>query len=561
LPLALQPDQSGIEFSAPRINSVTSNVIAAPFTPNNCFSIEGARGYTLTRYDGVSADLTYPGFGTVTFAEGSPFIWYSATRAQTVSLRGGLNASRSRGSIISDTNGDTKVVAATTGQHDFSQASIQLSPGDRLVLAVLPASTPDSLVQSAAQHPIENVSTSHQVKNGVEQTAITYHIAGGGTTVLGALPYRTVDMHGKKIGQLDGLFGSMVLKQTNSIIMTAPEIVPSDTLPVEKLTGTQKRQLVQTLTADVPRIKLDATTSYAAGKQLYSAANLLMLAHQLDDQKAADVISTKLTPALEHWLRDGFYYDPAIHGVAPKIDNFGSSDFNDHHFHYGYFIYAADIVAQFDQSFTEHYRSYVDLLAADIASPMATHNFPAYRVFDAYAGHSWAAGLAPFSDGNDEESSSEAINAWNAVALWGQTTHDASLADTGRWLLANETQTAARIWLRKPTNTGYTAPLTDIVWGGKRVYQTWFSDNPVDKLAIQLIPMNPVEQKTLSKNQQIKQILNASISGDDYNQPLGDYALMYLALIDPTKASSLESSQTSIDSADSRTYLQAWIMT
>jgi len=48
-----------------------------------------------------------------------------------------------------------------------------------------------------------------------------------------------------------------------------------------------------------------------------------------------------------------------------------------------------------------------------------------------YAGHSWACGHARFGDGNNQESSSEAMNAWCGLILWGTATGDTALRDLG----------------------------------------------------------------------------------------------------------------------------------
>ena len=62
---------------------------------------------------------------------------------------------------------------------------------------------------------------------------------------------------------------------------------------------------------------------------------------------------------------------------------------------------------------------------------------------DRYMGHSWAAGLQLSADGKNQESSSEAVNAYSAVAQLGKVTGDAVLEGWGQLLLANEI-TAAR---------------------------------------------------------------------------------------------------------------------
>ena len=58
------------------------------------------------------------------------------------------------------------------------------------------------------------------------------------------------------------------------------------------------------------------------------------------------------------------------------------------------------------------------LLIRDIASPDRDDPlFPFLRTFDPYAGHSWASGTALFGSGNNQESSSEAMNAWTGIIV------------------------------------------------------------------------------------------------------------------------------------------------
>jgi endoglucanase Acf2 len=68
-----------------------------------------------------------------------------------------------------------------------------------------------------------------------------------------------------------------------------------------------------------------------------------------------------------------------------------------------------------------------------------TAMFMAYR----YMGHSWASGLQASLDGKNQESSSEAANAYLAIVQLGKATGDAVLEGWGQLLLANEV-TAAR---------------------------------------------------------------------------------------------------------------------
>ena len=74
----------------------------------------------------------------------------------------------------------------------------------------------------------------------------------------------------------------------------------------------------------------------------------------------------------------------------------------------------------------------VDLLVKEIYNPSRNDpSFPFLRNFDVYEGHSYANGRGggDFYFGNDEESTSEAMNSWAAVYLWGIATGNGSLVD------------------------------------------------------------------------------------------------------------------------------------
>ena len=51
-----------------------------------------------------------------------------------------------------------------------------------------------------------------------------------------------------------------------------------------------------------------------------------------------------------------FGYDPDWKGIVGQTPAFGSELFNDHHFHYGYFLYAAGVLAAHDPSVIDDLR-------------------------------------------------------------------------------------------------------------------------------------------------------------------------------------------------------------
>ncbi len=87
------------------------------------------------------------------------------------------------------------------------------------------------------------------------------------------------------------------------------------------------------------------------------------------------------------------------------------------------------------------------LLAADIAGGSDTGMTPRLRVFDAWASHSWASGTAPFADGNNQESTAEAVTAWAGLDLWARAAGDAALERQAVWLMSSEAAAAQAYWL------------------------------------------------------------------------------------------------------------------
>ena len=82
-------------------------------------------------------------------------------------------------------------------------------------------------------------------------------------------------------------------------------------------------------------------------------------------------------------------------------------------------------------------------MISDIAEPSRNSDwYPFMRYKDWFAGHGWASGLFAFSDGKNQESTSEAVMAWYAIYLWGLSSENNRLKDLGRLMTALEIRTA-----------------------------------------------------------------------------------------------------------------------
>lgn len=104
---------------------------------------------------------------------------------------------------------------------------------------------------------------------------------------------------------------------------------------------------------------------------------------------------------------------PSLSGPFGRIRgyNFGNGFYNDHHFHYGYFIYSAAVLAKYRPSWEKQWRPQLLALIRDYANPSTADGFfPLTRHKDWFMGFSWAGGIKFEPLGRNQESVSEAIN-------------------------------------------------------------------------------------------------------------------------------------------------------
>ncbi|HVK56312.1 MAG TPA: glycosyl hydrolase [Burkholderiales bacterium] len=249
-------------------------------------------------------------------------------------------------------------------------------------------------------------------------------------------------------------------------------------------------------------INVGSGSSYWQGKGLGRVAQLLSIAEQQGDMAKRDALLKLMKATMEAWLQSSdkdkkyFYYHQPIGALIAYPDEYGSAaDINDHHFHYGYWINAAAQIALRDPAWAakDKWGGMIDLLVADIATTNRKHSkFPFLRNFDPYEGHSWASGTALSADGNNQESSSEAIHAWASLILWGEATGDKSLRDTGIFLYTTEIQGINHYWFdlhRQVFAPEYVNIETSLLFGGKYAHTTWFSEDPRAIHGINLLPI------------------------------------------------------------------------
>ena len=202
--------------------------------------------------------------------------------------------------------------------------------------------------------------------------------------------------------------------------------------------------------------RIGAGDTYFSGKILSKFARILTVAEDVGHYNKAkfNAALERLKEGIEVWLTGdalspllfdhnwggmvscGCLYNETSHkcnnrypncpALTDPGSNFGAGFYNDHHFHYGYHIYAAAVAAHFDHAWGRKFYQHVLLLVRDIANPSADDPFfPTWRHKDWYLGSSWASGIGcyldgePYANGRNQESSSESISAYEGVAMFG----------------------------------------------------------------------------------------------------------------------------------------------
>ncbi len=243
--------------------------------------------------------------------------------------------------------------------------------------------------------------------------------------------------------------------------------------------------------------------TYWTGKSLGRLASLVRIAEQVGHTAARDSFLNAIKGRLQDWFQapDGkttrlFHYNSTWGTLIGYPAEYGSDgELNDHHFHYAYYIMAAATVAQYDPTWASdsNWGGMVKLLAKDASNwDSSDTRFPRLRNFDPYAGHSWAAGHAGFGAGNNQESSSEAINYAASLVLWGSATGDNTIRDLGIFLYTQEVTAIEQYWFDVddtvfPSAFGH--PTVGILWGDGGAYSTWWTANPEEIHGINFLPI------------------------------------------------------------------------
>ena len=535
---------------------------------------EGNRSMRLTYGHGLPfVYATFAGGGAKISFDGNVKIWSgdSKTPALGVSVKGRHYALFApSGSTWSGLDG--KIFTNNSGAKTYFS------------LAILPDNQPETLklFQKYAH-------------NHVIGTKVNWRYNQSTSTVETTFTFKTKTYEGKTTGTLTALYPHQWTATVRELLDTGYASVrgPMKLGAGEKFTTSMRfggvlpalpgmgacnrKRLAQYMKEAAARPFKNAADTYWGGKTLGAIGNLIPIAEQLSQPDTTASLRKELKSRLENWFTaptNGdksdryFYYDKLWGTLIGQRPSYGSSDaLNDHHFHYGYFIRAAAEIARTDKAWAadDAWGSMVKLLIRDIASgDRKDARFPPLRCFDPYAGHSWASGNARFADGNNQESSSEAMNAWTGIILWGQATGDRELRDMGIYLYTTEMHAINAYWFDVEGRffpRGYTQSCAALIWGGKADYATWFSGEPEHIHGIIILPIQSgslylgLYPKYVQRN---LQHLAAVRRGNKWKH-WHDTLWMYEALHDADKAMARFESGARIIPAHSKPHTYHWI--
>ena len=325
--------------------------------------------------------------------------------------------------------------------------------------------------------------------------------------------------------------------------------------------------------------------AYWQGKGLQRTLKLVDVFEQQGDRDSRDQLLEMVKKRAEEWFEGDskktyFQYDKSLGGVASFPDEFFTVEqINDHHFTYGYWIRVAAEIALRDPAWAakERWGGMVDLLVADIATTQRGRaDFPFLRNFDPYEGHSWASGvgLGPF--GNNQESSSEAINAWVGLILWGEVTGKRELRDLGVYLYASEIEAINHYWFDihgQVFPPEFKNVETSMVFGGKYAHNTWWTDEPRQIKGINLLPITSASLYLGRDPKYVKRNVDALVPEMETYAKFGkkppypppadvwqDVFAKYMAIADPARGLAMWDRWGSTELGNSGTYTLHWLL-
>jgi endo-1,3(4)-beta-glucanase len=567
-PLVVQITPEGLGVGVPIVGAAPNSVISAPRVDLTVTTAHDAVRVTDFGDFHVSAALDQAGEQQLAFtvAQGSLATWIEA-QSPTISVQPGSAVSWEQGALPSSSGPRTDhvwveqadgqrwdLVSSQPVRWSFEGTTVAAASDAPITVGIVArpknaASNWGDTAYVSGLDPVVDTIAEWQMQTGSVRQRLTYRRLRNGAGAVAILPHQqsTLGVAEPVAGTFDSHLGTLTLQLTDAIEWSAPlpgmllgvpaiEPAPADRAKIDAA-------LVATTDAATAVGSFEPAGSYFGPKELGRLASTLDVARALDAPQS-DALQQSLTDRLDRWLTESeqpddrwLGYDPVWGGVSASSPEFGLENYNDHHFQYGYLIQAAATVAERDGEAAKRWAPVIDLIAADLG--MACRDgFPRMRVVNPYLGHSVASGMVPFTDGINQESSSESLHAWWSLARWATATGETSVAKNATAMYAMEAQAARTYWLGEETTrpSGYGHDVAGIVWGGKIDFATFFDARPASVVGIQLLPFT---FGSLYRSNPQGAATRYTAGSLDSGQRWQDILALDLALSDPVSASTI----------------------
>ena len=590
LPLAFKCDGQGLLVDRPEL-SINNLAVMSPFTPDMRIGLAGVKNGRVKAagWGDFTVDICFPAKEnnwTATIGHGLPFAYATFTGGTpeiTFLSEPKVVRKTSEGLLIS-VNDVPYGIYFVGDKAKMQDDTLSLAGCTYLAVAALPGEVWFEKFRLAAFQKVTDsrVDYSYDVKAGEVKTTykvITKPMKGqSAPTYMALYPhhYKKQNFQLTDAGY-DSVRGKLKVLHGNKFTTVMPfyGIVPFFPEPTSKSydprhlkklledVAGRKPMFVDSRDENISKVMketgmlgdlpLPRAETYFTGKQLAHIARLIPIADLSGNKEIKNKLLAALRKELVDWFTATpgekeryFYYDRTCGGLIGMNSSFWSYLFGDLHYHYGHFVYAAAIVSMYDENFKEDYGPMVEMIIHAYNSPDRDNPmFPRMRAMDPYAGHCWAVGVGSWSHeqydfGNEHESTSESIHAWQAIFLWGMVTGNDRLRDYGAWGYVTEAS-AIHQYNFDVDDEVYTNSdefghdFVALLYGGMARHPGYFM-KPTYTFGIQYLPVTPgslyLSYDPDAAEKQYADFLKEN-GGPEGTGTLFDHIWMFQAMFDP----------------------------
>ena len=386
----------------------------------------------------------------------------------------------------------------------------------------------------------------------VAHLTMAWETVGTGAPLMMSLPHQRVVFDATTEAAQVGLSRPSIKGEMIGVVATSwtmDEILTDIAWSPPNAMDAERQEVVRAALLGQASETITAGDTYFGGKQLAKIARLILIAQELGEAAAEQQLRTTLEANMQSWLEgtngDPLRYDDVWGGlVTSSGGSFDMGRYNDHHFHFGYFLYAAAVLAKDHPEWWTAWGDRVMHIVRDIANPAPSDpHYTVTRCKDWFVGHSWASGLFVFGDGRNQESTSEAVNAYYGVYLLGLAVGDNRMRDLGRLMMQTEIRTAQTYWQIDSSDGIYPETFgankaVGILWSTKVDYATFFGPNVEFIHGIQMLPFTPITEELLEPEWIVEEypVLSQALNDPNLSEGWKGFIVMAHAVIDPDAA-------------------------